>query len=93
MDVRAAIALGVMLLSAAWGVATMIRIHAFLHGRGHKVSFLLLRLMIFEYVGEYRRITKAELGRPGPLYTQFVTAWLIALVSALSAGTILALTS
>ena len=71
----------------------MIRIHAFLHGRGQKVSFLLLRLMIFEYVGEYRRITKAELGRPGPLYTQFVTAWLMALASAVCAGVILALTA
>jgi len=81
-----------MVLSAAWGVVTLVRIYAFLQGRSQVVSFLLLRLMTFEHVGKYRRITKAELGRPGPLYMQFVTAWLIALASAISAGVILVLT-
>ena len=71
----------------------MIRIYAFLRGRGEKVSFLWLRLWFFDYLGRYRRITTSEHGRPGPLYTQFVMAWLIALVSAASAGTILVLTS
>jgi hypothetical protein len=78
-----------MLLAAAWGVVSMIRIYVFLQRRGRKVSFLLLRVRIFEYLGDYRRITRAEHGRPGPLYTHFVAAWLIALASAISAGTIL----
>jgi hypothetical protein len=82
-----------MLLSAAWGVATIVRIYAFLQGRGQEVSFILLRLMTFEHVGKYRRITKAELGWPGPLYMQSVTAWLIALGAAISAGVIPAWTS
>ena len=88
MDVKAVVALGVMLLAAAWGVVTMIRVVEFLRGRGRKVSFLVLRVRFFEYLGDYRRITRAERGRPGPLYTHFVVAWLIALASAMSAGAI-----
>jgi hypothetical protein len=80
-----------MLLAAAWGVISMGRIYIFLKRRGRKVSFLLLRVRIFEYLGDYRRITRAERGRPGPLYTHFAAAWLIALASAISAGTILML--
>lgn len=92
MDPNAGLALGVMLLAAAWGVASMIRICVFLQRRGRKASILLLRVMIFEYLGDYRRITRAERGRPGPLYAHFVGAWLMALASAISVGAILALT-
>ena len=77
MDVKAAVALGVMLLAAAWGLVTMIRIYGFLQGRGRKVSFVLLRLKSFEHLAEYRRITRAERGSPGPLHVHFVGAWVI----------------
>ena len=92
MDANAGVALGLMLLAAVWGVVSMIRIYVFLQRRGRKVSFLLLRVRIFEYLGDYRRITRAERGRPGPLHAHFVAAWLIALASAISAGAILVLT-
>jgi hypothetical protein len=48
-------------------VVTILRIYAFLCGRGRKVNFVLLRLRTFEYLAEYRRVTRAERGRPGPL--------------------------
>jgi len=82
MDDRLVIPLGIMLLSAGWCVATMIRIQEYLRRRGRKVNSLLLRIMIFRYVGEYRRITQQELGHPGILYQQFVIANLLMLTSA-----------
>jgi len=82
MAVPQAIPLGATLLSAIWMVVTMIRIQEFLRGRGRKVNPLLLRIMIFDYVGEYRRITIQEHGQPGILYRQFVTAALLTLASA-----------
>jgi len=91
MDPRAAFALTITLLSAGWGVVTGIRMQEFLRRRGRKVNLLLMRWMLFSYANDYRRITKAELGRPGSLYPQFVYAWLIALASAIYAATILAL--
>jgi hypothetical protein len=93
VDDRITLALWIMFLAAAWGVVTSIRICAFLQQRGQEVSFLLVRLKLFESVRMYRRITRAEGGEPGPLYTQSVAAWLIALASAVSAGLILVLTS
>jgi hypothetical protein len=93
MDGLVALALWIMLLSAAWGVATSMRICVFLQQRRQEVNFLLLRLKLFEYVRKYRRITRAERGQPGPLYTQFVASWVIALVAAASAGLILVLNS
>jgi len=74
MNELQAVVMGVTLLSAAWMLVTMIRIQEFLRGRGTKVNPLLLRIKIFEYVGEYRRITIRELGRPGILYRQFEAA-------------------
>jgi len=74
MNELQAVLVGVTLLSAAWMVATMIRIQEFLRGRGRRVNPLLLRVMIFNYLSDYRRITMQELGRPGILYRQFEAA-------------------
>jgi hypothetical protein len=66
--------LGIMLLSAVWMVVTMIRIQEYLRARGRRVNPLLLRIMIFDYIAEYRRITILTQGRPGVLYRQFIAA-------------------
>lgn len=92
MDTRAVAALAIALGASAWGVATSVRIMGFLQSRGRPVSPLLMRLLLFHYVSEYRRITRAELGRAGILYTHFTTAWMIALGSALVAVLVLRLT-
>ena len=91
MDGRVVLALWIMVLAAAWGVVTSIRICRFLELRGQEVNFILVRLLLFEYVSKYRRITRAERGTPGPLYAQFVASWLIALASAVSAGLLMVL--
>lgn len=82
MDALIELPLAVTLLSAAWMVATMIRIQEFLRARGRKVNPLLLRVMIFRYVAEYRRLTIAEHGRPGVLYRHLSVAGLLTLASA-----------
>lgn len=85
MDTQAVAALAIACGAAAWGVVTSARIMGFLQSRGRPVNPLLMRLKIFDYVSEYRRITRAELGRPGILYTHFTTAWILALGAGLYA--------
>lgn len=92
MDTRAVVALAVALGASAWGVVTSVRIMGFLQSRGRSVNPLLMRWKIFDYMREYRRITRAELGRPGILHTHFTTAWALALGAALYAVLILRLT-
>ncbi len=79
------ILLGAALLSAIWVIVTMIRFQEFLRGRGRKVNPLLLHIMIFDYVRQYRRITVQEYGRPGILYYQFVAANTLTLAFAVAA--------
>ena len=85
MSVERVILFGVTLLSAIWVVVTMIRIQEFLRGRGRSVNPLLLRIMIFDYGRQYRRITLQEYGRPGILYYQFVAANVLTLALAAAA--------
>lgn len=82
MPVRQVIPLVATLLSAIWMIVTMIRIQEFLRGRGRKVNPLLLRILIFDYLRQYRRITIQEHGRPGILYRQCVASVLLTLASA-----------
>ncbi len=74
--------MAVTLLAAVWMIVTMIRIVEFLRRRGRKINLLWLRVMIFQYVSEYRRITMQELGRPGTLYYQMSTSGLLMLAGA-----------
>jgi len=85
VDPRSALALGIMLLATAWGVATGKRIQAYLWSHGRMVNLVLLRPTIGDELWDYGRITRAELGRPGPLFAHFVMAWLAAAVSAAAA--------
>ena len=71
------------LISVAWGIANSIMITSFLSKRGIKINYPLLRLFIFKYVSQYRKITMEETGRPGPLFYWFLTAWNLALLFAI----------
>jgi len=71
------------LIGVAWGIATSIMITSFLSKRGVKINYLFIRLFIFRYVGQYRRITIEETGKPGPLFYWFLTAWNVALLFAI----------
>jgi hypothetical protein len=71
------------LIGVVWGIATSIMITSFLSKRGIKINFLLIRLFIFKWVGQYRKITIEETGKPGPLFYWFITSWNVALVFAI----------
>jgi len=71
------------LIGVACGIATSIMITSFLSKRGIKINFLLFRLFIFKWVGQYRKITIEETGKPGPLFYSFITAWNLALLFAI----------
>ena len=69
-----------VLVSVACGIAASIMITSFLSRRGVKVNYLFLRIFIFKYVQQYRRITTEETGKPGPLFYSFIAAWILALL-------------
>ena len=52
--------------------------------RGVKISFLWLRLYIIKYVHEYRKLTKEETGKVGPLYYPCIISVNLALVCAIA---------
>jgi len=71
------------LISVAWGIVTSIMIASFLSKRGVRINYLFIRLFIFRYVRQYRKITMEETGKPGPLFYWFITSWNVALVFAI----------
>ncbi|UCE40871.1 MAG: hypothetical protein JSV17_15720 [Candidatus Aminicenantes bacterium] len=50
--------------------------------RGVKINYFLLRLYIIKYIHQYRKITKEETGKVGPLYYPCVGSVNMALVCA-----------
>jgi hypothetical protein len=52
--------------------------------RGVKISFLWLRLYIIKYVHEYRKLTKEETGKVGPLYYPCIISVNLALLLAIA---------
>ena len=75
---------GILIAAAAvcvvWFVIASLCIYDNLRRRGRPVNFLMLRLLLFSYVGQYREITKAENGRVGPLFYHWVVSINTALV-------------
>ena len=52
--------------------------------RGIKINFFLLRLYIIKYIHQYRKLTKEETGRVGPLYYPCIVSVNLALVCAIA---------
>ena len=71
------------LIGVACGIAASIMIASFLSKRGVRINYLFIRLFIFRYVRQYRKITMEETGKPGPLFYSFITAWNLALLFAI----------
>lgn len=66
--------------SALWGVASSIVTASYLSKRGIKIDYLFLRVLVFKYIHQYRKITTQENGRPGPWFYSFVMSMNLALV-------------
>ena len=71
------------LISIVCGIAASVMIASFLSKRGVRINYLFIRLFIFRYVRQYRKITMEETGKPGPLFYWFITSWNLALVFAI----------
>jgi len=71
------------LIGVACGIAASVMIASFLSKRGVRINYLFIRLFIFKYVRQYRKITMEETGKPGPLFYWFITSWNVALVFAI----------
>jgi hypothetical protein len=70
------------LICVACGITAAMMIASFLSKRGVRINYLFIRLFIFGYVGQYRRVTTEEGGKPGALFYMFVASWILALVFA-----------
>jgi hypothetical protein len=68
---------------ALWAGIASVRIARYVQIRGIKVNYLLLRLMIFKYLSQYREISRNETGRVGPLFYHYVVPLLVALLLAI----------
>ena len=51
--------------------------------RGIKINFFLLRLYIIKYIHQYKKLTKQETGKIGPLYYPCIISVNLALVCAI----------
>ena len=76
--------IAIALVSVAWGIVSTIMIANALQKRGVKVKWILLRVLIIKYVGQYREITRTETGRTGPWFYSFAFAMNLALVTAIA---------
>lgn len=62
-------------LAIAGHVYCWIKILRFLRLHNVKINFLLLKVFIIKYVNQYKAITTAENGRPGPYFG----AWILSI--------------
>ena len=78
------ILLGLALVSVSVFVVFAIMIVNEVSKRGVKISFLWLRIYIIKYINEYRKLTKEETGKVGPLYYPCVISVNLALIFAIA---------
>ncbi|MFH1851194.1 MAG: hypothetical protein ABIA75_02510 [Candidatus Neomarinimicrobiota bacterium] len=74
---------GIAILSVIWGILSAMVMMAYLNRRGHKVSFLLVRLLIFKYINQYRDLTEKDTGKPGIWFYSYIAAMNLALLCAI----------
>ncbi|MFC2078833.1 hypothetical protein ACFLSZ_02525 [Candidatus Bipolaricaulota bacterium] len=73
----------IAIISVLWGVVSSIAIANALQKRGLKVNWILLRVMILKYIGQYWDITRKETGRTGPWFYSFAISMNLALATAI----------
>ena len=75
-----ALLISLILVCGAWAAAASLLIARDLERRGVRVSYLWLRVMMLQYLGQYRRVTVQETGRVGSLFYHYVIPLNLALV-------------
>ncbi|MDD3643347.1 MAG: hypothetical protein PHQ19_07800 [Candidatus Krumholzibacteria bacterium] len=74
--------IGIALAAVIWGVVSAIAMVSFVSGRGHRINWLLIRLLIFTYMNQYQEITRQENGKTGRWFYSYIVAMNVALVCA-----------
>ena len=69
----------VALACAIWSVVSAMVIVSFLSGKGVKINWILIKLYIVKYIGQYHEITKNEEGKPGPWFYSYIISINLAL--------------
>ena len=70
----------VMNLSVLIFLITTIRIYHFLKERNEDVNFIFIEFKMIAYAERYKKITKAETGKTGPLFYHWIISINLALV-------------
>ena len=76
----AALLICLILVCGVWAVVASLLIARDLERRGVHVSYLWLRVMIFKYLSQYRRVTLEETGQVGSLFYHYIIPLNMALV-------------
>jgi len=71
------------IVSVLCGVLFSIMITSFISKRGTKINYFLIRIFIYKYVNQYRKITIEENGKVGPLFYPFIVSFILALIFAI----------
>ena len=71
---------GIAIAGVIWGIVSAIVMASYISKRGHKVSMIFFRLLIFKYIHQYSEITTQENGKPGIWFYSYITSMNIALV-------------
>lgn len=72
-----------MFIFAAIYIFATMRIVIELQKRKIKINFLLIKLLLFKYLNQYKKITTEETGSPGRLYYVWVYSVILMAVSAI----------
>lgn len=67
----------------AWGVVALILMIRHIESRGVKINWIWLRALTPRYVDQYRKLTRQETGKVGPLFYHFIAGFGSALIFAL----------
>jgi hypothetical protein len=70
----------IALVFVCWGIVSAINIASYVSKRGHKISIIFFRIMIYKYIHQYTEITKEETGKIGPWFYHYIISMNMALV-------------
>jgi hypothetical protein len=78
------ICLGLLLVFVAANVVISLLVMNAVSKRGLSTNFLLLRLLVFRYLGQYKTATIAENGKTGPLFYLWIISISLMALSAIA---------
>jgi len=72
------------ILCAFWGIVSSMAIANYVAKHGVKVKWILLNIMILNYINHYKILTEEEKGKPGLWYYSFIISMKTDIVAGLT---------